>query len=230
MESPYQKEEDMMRKEYDNKVLSVVHYVHPYVKQRLYIAENVGVLLKNLYASNDIINAGIIKMHDMGFDSDATTDAIKLELFRTVDNYLEELFIKEARLKKAISTNTLLNEEMRRMEESFTIDGDEDYMMLEQLDDISYHQENDRFQVYVFDDHNSRILNTLDMEADSELQKRQLVDKFYHWLPFRVSNIVDLYTFGKLNFKEIAKIKNIDVSRVEKILKQVKKQFRANIE
>ncbi|MEZ4792137.1 MAG: hypothetical protein R2783_01265 [Gelidibacter sp.] len=82
----------------------------------------------------------------------------------------------------------------------------------------------------LFDDHNSKILNILDLEAESQLKTRKLVGKFYNWLPIRVANIVDLYTFGKLNFKEIAKIKHIEVSRVEKILKEVKKRFRTHLE
>lgn len=73
-------------------------------------------------------------------------------------------------------------------------------------------------------------MNILDLEAESQLKNRKLVGKFYNWLPIRVANIVDLYTFGKLSFKEIATIKHIEASRVEKILKEVKKRFRANVE
>lgn len=218
------------RKGFDRKVLSVVHRLHPYVKHRLYIAENVGILPKNLYCSNGIIDDCIIKLYDKGFEYDAEADCIKLQLFEIIDDYLEELFVNEAFHKKTISTNTLLKEELYRLEESFTIDADEDYMMLEELDDISYHQHDADYEVFVFDDHNSKILNILDLEAISELKNRKMVGKFYNWLPIRVANIVDLYTFGKLSFNDIAKIKHIEVSRVEKIFKEVKKRFRTNVE
>lgn len=230
METTDYTNEQATRKDYDNKVLAVMHHLHPYVKQRLYIAENVGILPKNLYCSNGIIDDCIIKLFDKGYDCDAETDCIKLKLFETIDDYLEELFVKEAFHKKTISTNTLLKEELSRLEESFTIDADEDFMMLEQLDDISYHQHDDDYEVFVFDDHNSKILNILDLEAESQLKNRRLVGKFYNWLPIRVANIVDLYTFGKLSFKDIAKIKHIEASRVERILKEVKKRFRTNVE
>ncbi len=230
METTHYTDEQSSRKDYGNKVLSVIHYLHPYVKQRLYIAENVGILPKNLYCSNGVIDDCIIKLYDKGYDCDEEADSLKLKLFETIDTYLEELFVKEAFHKKTISTNTLLKEELRRMEESFTIDADEDYMMLEELDDISYHQDDDDYEVYVFDDHNSRILNVLDLEAESQLKNRKLVGKFYNWLPIRVANIVDLYTFGKLTFREIAKVKHIEPRRVEKILKEVKKRFRTHLE
>lgn len=156
METPQNTNEQASRKDYDNKMLSIIHHLSPYVKQRLYIAENVGILRKNLYASNGIIDDCIIKLYDKGYDCDAEANSIKLKLFETIDNYLEELFVKEAFHKKTISTNTLLKEELYRMEESFTIDADEDYMMLEQLDDISYHQNEDGYEEFVFDDYNSK--------------------------------------------------------------------------
>ncbi|MEO6347401.1 MAG: hypothetical protein ABIO60_05765 [Aquaticitalea sp.] len=230
METTQRKDETSLRKVYDKKVLAAISHLHPYVKHRLYIAENVGIIPKNLYCSNGIIDDCLINLFDKGFDFDAASEDIKLKLFETIDTCLEDLFIKEAFHKKTISTNTLLKEELRRMEESFTIDADEDFMMLEELDDISYHQHDDDYEVFVFDDHNSKILNVLDLEAESQLKNRKLVGKFYNWLPIRVANIVDLYTFGKLNFKEIATVKHIEVSRVEKILKEVKKRFRTHLE
>jgi hypothetical protein len=230
METLGNQKENRDKKNYDNKILSVVHHLHPYVKQRLYIAENVGILPKNLYCSNGIIDDCIIKLIEKGYDCDDDTNCIKLKLFETVDDYLEELLVKEAFHKKTISTSILLKEELSRMEESFTIDADQDYMMLEQLDDISYHQHDHDYEVFVFDDHNSKILNELDSKSGSQQTNRHRIGKFYNWLPNRVANIVDLYTFGKLSFEEIAKIKHIEVSRVEKILKEVKKQFRTHLE
>lgn len=215
---------------YNNKLLSILHHLHPYVKHRLYIAQNVGVLPKNLYCSNGIIDDCIIELYDQEVDYTANSDQIKLKLFETIDTHFEMLFVKEAFHKDSMSTNTLLQEELKLMEESFTIDADEDYTMLDQLDDISYHQHDNDFEVFVFDDHNSKIINVLDLEAFSQFENRRVVSKFYNWLPIRVANIVDLYTFGNLTFEEIAQVKNITVSRVEKILKEVKKRFRKHLE
>jgi len=218
------------RKDFDKKVLSCMPSLHPYVKHRLYVAESTKILPKNMYSSNGIIDDCIIKLYEQGYDCDADVHQLQLKLFQIVDDYLEELFVKEAYHQKTISTSSILKEELHRLEESFTIDADEDYLMLEQLDDISYHQHDDDFEVFLYDDHNSKILNELDLDAESQLANRKTVGKFYTWLPIRVANIVDLYTFGKLSFKDIAKIKHIEVARVERILKEVKKQFRTHLD
>jgi len=41
---------------------------------------------------------------------------------------------------------------------------------------------------------------------------------------------VDLYIFGHLDFDDIAKIKNIETTRVELIFDKVKKSFRRHLE
>lgn len=223
-------DKDFERKDFDKKVLANIQHLQPYVKHRLYVAESTKILPKNMYSSNGVIDDCIIKLYEKGYNCDADLQTIKLNLFQIVDDYLEALFLKESYHKKTISTNILLKEELHRLEESFTIDADLDTMMLEQLDDISYHQHDEDFEVFVFDDHNSKILNILDLEAETQLQTRKMVGKFYSWLPIRVANIVDLYTFGKLSYSEIAKIKHIKVGRVERILKEVKKRFRSHLE
>lgn len=219
-----------MKRDFDKKVLSVVQYLQPYVKHRLYVAESTRILPKNLYCSTGIIDDCIITLYEKENNFEADANSIKLKLFETVDDFLETLFVKEAYHQKTISTSTILEDELRRLEESFTIDADLDTMMLEELDDISYHQHDDDFEVFVFEDHNSKIVNALELDTLSNQNNRKMVGKFYNWLPIRVANIVDLYTFGKLSFKEIASIKHIEVKRVEKILKEVKKQFRSHLE
>ncbi|MBO6881467.1 hypothetical protein [Winogradskyella sp.] len=50
---------------FDKKVLSAVSYLHPYVKHRIYIAETSGILPKNMYSSNGIIDECIIHLYAM---------------------------------------------------------------------------------------------------------------------------------------------------------------------
>ena len=86
--------------EFDKKVLSAVQHLHAYIKHRLYIAESTGVFPKNMYNSNDIIDEGIAKYYSQGINIDLEEMAIKLQLFKIVDDDLNELFKKEAFHKK----------------------------------------------------------------------------------------------------------------------------------
>ena len=214
--------------EFDKKVLSAIQHLHPYVKHRLYIGESTGILPKNMYVSNEIIDEGIVKVYENGFDIDADAMEIKLKLFDLVDKDLDALFIKEAFHQKTVSTHTILEEELERLKEDYTIDADLDLILNTELTDISYQQDNNE-HIFVYDDNYSDILNAFDIEDTAKLKSKNLLGSLYSWLPIMAADIVDLYSFGKLTFEEIAKVKHIEVENVEKIFRAVKKSFRSHL-
>lgn len=214
--------------EFDKKVLSAIQHLHPYVKHRLYIAESTGILPKNMYFSNGIIDDGIVKIYEDGFDIDADAMEIKLKLFEIVDKDLDELFKKEAFHQKTVSTNTILQEELDRLKEDYTIDADLDLILNTELNDISYQQDNTE-HIFVYDDSYSDVLNAFDIEDEAKLKSKNLLGSLYSWLPIMAADIIDLYSFGKLTFEEIAKVKHIEIENVEKIFDAVKKSFRNHL-
>jgi hypothetical protein len=215
--------------EFDKKVLAAVQHLHAYIKHRLYVAESIGVLPKNMYNSNDIIDESIAKLYSKGINIDLEEMAIKLQLFKIVDNDLNELFKKEAFHKNTQSTSAILKEELDSLEEKFTIDADLDYVMDEDLEDISYQQNNSHKHLFLYDDNEACVINAFEMEDISSQHTKKFLGKFYTWLPMNVSDIVDLYVFGKLDFEDISKIKNIEIKRIERIFENIKKSFRKNI-
>ena len=194
-----------------------------------YIAETTGILPKNMFSSNGIIDESIILLYDNDFDVDAEPLAVKLELFKIVDNYMNLLFKNEAYHKETISTDALLKKELSKLSEDYTVDGDFDFILNTELNDISYHQ-NDNETLQLYSDKETSILTAFEVEDLSTKQSPKVFDKLYNWLPFNVSNIMDLYIFGKLDFESIAKIKKIEQKRVEAIFDKVKRTFRRHIE
>ena len=214
---------------FDKKVLSVVQHLHPYVKHRIYIAESTGIIPKNMYSSNGIIDECIIKLYSKGFNLEAERARLKLELFKLVDEYMNDLFRKEAYHKNTISTDSILQDELSKLGEDYTIDADLDLILNTELSDISYQQDHSN-HLYLYADKETSILKAFELEDLSASQSPKVFGRFYSWLPITISNIVDLYIFGNLDFKDIAEIKNITVSRVELIFDKVKKSFRRHLE
>ncbi|MCT4628534.1 hypothetical protein [Winogradskyella sp.] len=214
---------------FDKKVLSAVSHLHPYVKHRIYIAETTGIIPKNMYSSNGIIDESIIQLYSNGFNIEAERMAIKLELFKLVDNYMNVLFKKEAHHKNTISTDTILKDELSKLGEDFTVDADMDLILNTELSDISYQQDHSN-HLYLYDDKQASLLKAFELENLSKTESPKVFGRFYSWLPINISNIVDLYIFGNLDFEDIAAIKNIEISRVELIFEKVKKSFRRHLE
>jgi len=215
---------------FDKRVISVTDQIHPYVKHRLYIAEAMRILPKNMYTSNGIIDESIAEFYENGYDIDSDASTIKIKLFKIVCNSLETLYKKEAFHKDTLSTNDILEEELDDLEEHYTIDDDLDYIMDDELNDISYKQSHKHKHLFLYDDNDTSVLNALDMEEVSSDKSSRLLGGLYTWLPLNVSSIIDLLVFGKLSFEEIAKVKNIEVKRVEHIYEEVKNKFKDHLD
>lgn len=206
------------QKAFNKKVISATQHLQAYVKHRLYIAESKKIIPKNMYTSSDFIDEAIAKFYEGGYNVDMEVPAIKIKLFKIVDNDLDELFKKEAFHQDTISTRTILEEELAGLEENFTVDEDFDFIMNEELNDISYKQDRKHKHLFLYNDDNTPIKETFKIEDLSSIHNQNLLGKFYSILPLKVSEIVDLFVFGKLTLNDIAEIKNIEIKRVERVI------------
>ncbi len=218
------------------KILSVVPQLYPYVKHRMYTLETSGIVPKNMYKVNGIIDDAILKFYELyeksGEEAMDLQD-IKLKLFKLVNERLSELRENESWHLDTLSTSDILSKELDLLEEKFKLGLHEDLIMDEELDDISYHQNDDQKEKFLYDDAEQNIIKTLDiLDPRTEINndKRKKLNKIYMWLPVKTSSIVDMYVFGKLTYDEIAIIKDIKTEKVKKIITTVRKSFRKNID
>ena len=218
------------QKAFNKKVVKVTQHLRAYVNHRLYIAESTGIIPKNMYNSTDLIDEAIAKFYEDGYDIDAEPLAIKLKLFKIVDAYLDELFQKEAFHKNTLSTDDILHEELDGLVEKYTIDEDFDFIMNEELNDISYKQNNKHKHIFVYDDNESSLANAFEIENIESLSQKNVLGKFYTSIPLSISDIVDLFVFGRLDYKDIAKIKSIEAKQVELILTRAIESLKSNLD
>ena|SRR5690606_10544898 len=215
---------------FDKMVVTASQHLYPYVKHRLYIAESTGVVPRNMYAVGGLIDESIAKFYENGYNIDWPANTIKLKLFSMVNRELDAVYKKEAFHKNTISTNAILKEELDALDENYTIDDDWDFIMAEDLRDISYKPHDNHKHLFIYDDKDASVLNAFDMEDLSTDKSRKALGSLYSWLPLNVSNIIDLFVFGKLSFEEIAKVKNIEIHRVEMIFDEVINKFKDHVD
>jgi hypothetical protein len=217
---------------FEKKTLSVVHLLHPYVKQRLKIGENLGILPKNMFRANGIIDEVILSIYENGTNKNIEISELRLLMFELSNKKLQSLFEDEKWHKRSISTKILLDEELKQLEENFTVDGDNDLIMNEELDDISYHQNDHELHLLASDGSQENAMDLLDIEDTSVFEKKEnknIFDRMYKMLPLQTSNVVDLYLLGKLNIQEISHILNVDILEVKRIIDFVKENFKKHI-
>jgi RNA polymerase sigma factor (sigma-70 family) len=214
----------------DKKVLSIVPLLHPYVKQRIRVGENLGIFPKNMFRSNEIIDDVILKVYEKGILDNIELNDLRIVMFDIAYNKLMSLFENEKWHKKTISTKFILEEELKQLEENFTVDAGNELIMNEELEDISYHQ-NDHGQL-PYDNAQKNVLSFLDI-SDTRLledrKKKNTLNKVYFKLPLQTSNVVDLYILGKLSLQEIATILQIKIIEIKRIVDYVKDKFQKHL-
>ncbi len=216
-------------KTHRQKVLAIVPHLHPYVKHRLYIAENSGVLPRNMYCSNGVIDDAIVTLYSDDTIMDLNIISLELHFFKAVNQCLDELYEREGWHQYNISTTALLHEELNRLEESYTSEGDT-IIMYEELTDICYLQQRQkRKRRFIYSDRDSEMLRIIDDIHKPMARKQKLLGKFYSWLPLETSKIIDLFVFGKLNFEEIAIVMNQSAYEIKEVVISVRKSFRRNL-
>ena len=216
----------------DKKVLSIVHLLHPYVKQRIRVGENLGIFPTNMYKSNGLIDDVILEVYESGIHDEIELNDLRIEMFEIAYNKLKNLFENEKWHKNTISTKFILEEELKQLEENFTTDAGNDLIMNEELDDISYHQNDHEQQVLPYENAQDIVLSFLDI-SDASLfeshQKKRTLKNIYTRLPLHTSNVVDLYVLGKLNLQEIASILDLEIIEVKGIIDFVKDKFQKHL-
>ncbi|MCB0459467.1 MAG: sigma-70 family RNA polymerase sigma factor, partial [Flavobacteriaceae bacterium] len=156
----------------------------------------------------------------------------KIKLFTMTSKRLDEIIATEEFHKDTLSTSELLSKELEKLEEKFEIDLDNDLLMSDELDDISYKQDASKSQLILYDDAEKNIIETLELDDDrAELtdKKRLVLNKIYNWLPLETSNVLDLFVFGKLTYDEIALVKGISPDEVKETIRSISKNFRKNL-
>jgi len=218
--------------DFGQKIISCFEQVKPYVKHRLYTAETTGIVPRNMYNSTEIIDDAVVVLYEKfeGKLNDVTE--IKHTLFSLVNDRLDALFKKEAFHKDTVSISQILDNELKMLEEKFEMDANQDLLMEDEFDDISYHQSNFEKPFFLYAEAEKDIVNVLgiyDIRIDLSEEKRKALNKIYSWLPLETSNILDLFIFGKLSYTEIAQIKNVDTREIKSIIQSVSRNFRKNL-
>jgi DNA-directed RNA polymerase specialized sigma24 family protein len=209
------------RHKFEKKIIKLIPEVKPYVRHRIYLAESLGMIPENMYQSTDIVDDAIIKIYETDITNIVSTTDLKILFFSLLKEELDQLFYNESKHKNDVSTDKILHQELNKLKERFTFNADGDFVMNEELNDISYHQKDFTPQLFIYEDAAQSVKTAFDLDYLDEDRKRTFT-KLYHFLSFEASNVVDLHVFGRLSTLEIAQIKKTDESSIRAIILQIK--------
>ncbi|WP_250629719.1 RNA polymerase sigma factor [Aureibaculum algae] len=214
------KEED--KKSFNELVLKILPEINKYIVGRLNSAIKNGNFSKNKYKADDFIDQLFIEIYDH-IDMFENQKDFYLWLFKKTNELLEDA-IEEEEFDNLFFKNIDIytKPEWDEMEENYTVDAGGDFLLIEELDDMSYNH-NDYTLNHVFiENKENKIVKRLDKELSKERIHTQIA-MVLQQLPLAMSSVFELFTNYKFTAEEIAEIRNSSVTEVEKLLEDARK-------
>jgi len=154
------------------------------VKRKLRQMEWQGTVPKNMYSPQGIVDEVYLRVFE-SFDEQLSDPAkLKVKMFMAAREVLDE--IREKQSGKSVSVETLLAGEVKELQEEYTVNADGNLIMLEDLDDISYHANDDKEQILLLEnDQTEELADTFGRSDQNEIHQEQQIQigKTYSDLP-----------------------------------------------
>lgn len=209
-------------------LLQVVPEIKYYIKRRINTAIAKGHFSKNKYATNDFIDQLFVETYDH-IEEFNDEDEFSIWLYKMTNQLLEDAFTEEEFDKLFFNNiDDYLKQDWDIMEEKFTMDNDGDLTMNEDLEDISYHQNEYKLVDVFLEDAQA----SMDASIDKSLYQDQIdrhVNVVLHNLPTSMRIVFELFTKNHLTIEEIAVIRKSNVADTNKLLDDARKAIQVSL-
>jgi DNA-directed RNA polymerase specialized sigma24 family protein len=214
---------------FNSEVSRVLPRLQRYVAHRLRMAVIDGIIGPGKYRVEDITDEVFIRLKEEFASGGLELDKVKIVMFRLADRELTRILSEESAHGKDIPIEEILAEEMRGLEEKYSVAADGDIVLYEEFDDISYQHDREQKTIYLLEPgFENDLIKTLDLEescAVAAAEARNLLAHACQKLPRIAGSIIALHVAGGLSPKEIAEVRDMDVQDVETIITRIRVRF-----
>jgi RNA polymerase sigma factor (sigma-70 family) len=210
------------KESFNEELLNILPEVKKYINRRLIAAMKKGNLPKGKYKAGDFFNQLFIEVYDHIEELKDDKD-FYLWIFKKTNELLDNVIVEEEFNDFFFQNiDDYSKPEWDAMEEEFSTDGGGDLMMIEDLDDISY-KNNDYTLNHVFIEGNKKdFIEKVDKDLKNESIDRH-IEMVLHNLTLPMQTAFELSTQQSFSVQEIAQVRNSTVEEVEKLLKEARK-------
>ena len=213
------------RETFNKLILKILPSIRKYVKQRLIAAIRKGHFSKNKYKPDDFVDQLFVEVYEH-IEEVKKAEDFYLWLFKKTDQLLENI-IEEEEFDDLFFKNIddYSKPEWDEMEEEFSTDGDGDLLMMDELDDSSFHK-NDYTLNHVFIENDEQsYIDKLDKEL-SEAKAQKHMQMILHKLPLHMQSVFELSSKYNFNVDEISVIKGITKEEVNRLMEETRSKLR----
>ncbi|NPA43329.1 MAG: sigma-70 family RNA polymerase sigma factor [Chlorobi bacterium] len=216
---------DQNRADFNELLTKFLPKLERYVRHRIRVMELEKKLPRNYYAPADVIADVYLKIYEK-FDEIHDERQLRTEMFKLADEIIQDYVNQHKYPPKSVPYHDLLKEELKMLEEEFTADADGELVLIEELDDIEYKQDEFKRKIYLFDREAERAFAAalgLSEEDFKDEKFRAIFGNMYANLPDTARHILDLLSQGGLTPEEVAAVMDVKKSDVIAVIERIRK-------
>lgn len=213
--------------EFYKKSATAIDSLKKFATGKLKLAEKEGLIDKGFYDANGILDEVFMEVFKTYTNNTDEKQLHQTLFFKTIQ-IINDKIEKENQFADNINIDTILKDEMNLLKEDYSVEADGDYVFDEELDDISYKQNNFNPSHFILDQPMElELTGKLDL-SDASLfsdRNRILFGASFYTLPPISKTIIELFVFGNQGISEIAKTLSTDEKIVQKVIDRVKQRL-----
>ncbi len=218
-------------KEFRALIDNVLPDLYPYLVRRLNMAHATGALEKSDSNAGGILDAVYRRLMECFDLKPEHLRKLQTWCYRIADEVLEETLEEESFYKqRAMDLDLLEQMELSDLEEVFTIDAEGELIMIEDLDDISYHPAKSYDTLAILQDHSTiyEVEQAL-LRYDRDLLQME-IRRLLLQLPEVERTVFDLFWLEGMDIEQIAAIRDVSKQEITEMLKEVTLQVKHRLE
>lgn len=214
---------------FNNLLQALLTDVSRYVRRRIRSAEMTTALEKGRISIQEMLDELYLLVYARIDEVPDDSYKINTWLYQLADEVLDKQ-LNELEFESQHFENLaeLIEKESGSMEETFTVDGENEIIPLEELDSFDeqigmYHPGD----FHIDEDENS-LLDDLTFQYNKQLI-HNFIEKELLKYPVYKRNIMDLYLLHQMSLEDIAEIKRMSPNEIEAVINEVSKEIKVNL-
>ena len=216
------------REAFNELLLKVLADTRRYLTRGLRVALSKGVISHNKYEPEDLSDQLIIDVYDH-LEEAGDKDQFHTWLFKRAVKLLDDLEVSEEFDTYFYDNiDDYSRAELEKLQEPWSADGDGDFILMDNLDDISYKDHTYIMKNIFLDDAHEDMMALMESKDSRESTQRYLNAVLYR-LPPVMRSVFELSTEQLFTAEEISRIKGIPEGQVETMLERAKELLRESL-
>tara|TARA_B110000503_G_scaffold136286_1_gene218351 strand:+ start:102 stop:911 length:810 start_codon:yes stop_codon:yes gene_type:complete len=209
-------------------VLEIIPELRRYVNGRLSTALQKGHFPKGKYKAEDFIDQLFIEIYDH-IEAVENQEYFYLWLCKKVNQLLDDSIVEEefddVFFQNIDDYSKPEWDEMDEMEEKFSTNGGGDLLLIEELDDLSYNNNDYELNHVFVEDKEKELIEKLDKELSAEKIQRHIA-MVLHNLPSKMRSVFELTTQQQMGLEEVAELQNSTLEAVKELYHDAQEALR----